>query len=64
MDRDAFKASVSGLRRSIETSRPQSPDSPVRVPGDGSQKRRKARLAEGFVTVDDRVYERLVVLAG
>jgi L-2-hydroxycarboxylate dehydrogenase (NAD+) len=63
MDRDAFRANVSGLRRSIQANRPQSADAPVRVPGDGSQKRRTARLAEGFVTVDDHVYERLVALA-
>jgi LDH2 family malate/lactate/ureidoglycolate dehydrogenase len=63
MDRDEFKANVSELRRFVETNRPQSAGSPVRVPGDGSLKRRKAHLAEGVVTVDDRVYERLVALA-
>ena len=63
MDRGEFKANVSELRRAIECNRP-SGDAPVRVPGDGSLKRRKARIAEGFVTVDDRVYERLVALAG
>ncbi|HEX2826197.1 MAG TPA: Ldh family oxidoreductase [Burkholderiales bacterium] len=63
MDRDEFTSRVSELRRSIQANRPQSSGSPVRVPGDGSLHRRKARLAEGFVTVDDRVYERLLAQA-
>lgn len=63
-DSATFKARVSELRRTVETARPITPGSKVRVPGDGSLSRRKARLAAGTVDVDERVYERLVALCG
>jgi hypothetical protein len=34
----------------------------VRVPGDGSLRRRKQALAAGVVKIDERVYERIVAL--
>lgn len=58
----AFKAQVAELRRVVETSRPLDPTNPVRVPGDGSQVRRKRALDAGMVTLDDKVYERILAL--
>ena len=56
------KARMSELRRSIASSRPMPGQSAVLVPGDGSQQRRKAALAAGLVTIDERVYERIAAL--
>ncbi len=59
-----YKAQVSALRRRIDESRPMTGAGRVRVPGDGSQARRRRALAAGTVTVDERVYRQLVELAG
>lgn len=56
-----FKARVSELRRTIAANRPMA-GAPVRVPGDGSLQRRKTALAAGMVTIDERVYHRILVL--
>ena len=57
-----FKARVSELRRTVYTNRPLSGTAQVRVPGDGSLKRRKQALAKGLVTIDERVYRQIVAL--
>jgi LDH2 family malate/lactate/ureidoglycolate dehydrogenase len=57
-----YKARVSELRRSIAASRPMEGQPAVRVPGDGSLRRRKQALAAGVVNVDERVYQRLIAL--
>lgn len=59
-----FRADASELRRTIQANRPLEGAGPVRVPGDGSLARRKASLARGTITVDDKVYARLQALAG
>ena len=56
------KARMSELRRSIAASRPLPGSAAVRVPGDGSQQRRKAALAAGMVSIDERVYKRIAEL--
>jgi len=56
------KARMSELRRSIAASHPMPGKPAVRVPGDGSQERRRQALAAGMVTIDERVYERIVEL--
>ena len=56
------RARVSELRRAIAGSRPMAGLSAVRVPGDGSQQRRKQSLAADVVTVDERVYQRILAL--
>ncbi len=63
MPRDQYKAQVSELRRAIAASRPMAGVSRVRVPGDGSLQLRKQRLAAGVVSVDERVYQRILALA-
>ena len=57
-----FASRVSELRRAVKANRPVSGASPVRAPGDGSLQRRKAALAEGVVTIDERVYRQIVAL--
>jgi LDH2 family malate/lactate/ureidoglycolate dehydrogenase len=59
-----YKARVSELRRTIEATRPMQDGAPVRVPGDGSLARRKRALAAGVVTIDERVYQRILALCG
>ena len=63
MPRDQYRAQVSELRRAIAASRPMAGVSRVRVPGDGSLQLRKQRLAAGMVSVDERVYQRILALA-
>ena len=63
MPRDQYRAQVSELRRAIAASRPMAGVSRVRVPGDGSLQLRKQRLAAGVVSVDERVYQRILALA-
>ena len=58
------KARVSELRRSIAANRPMPGKPAVRVPGDGSQQRRRQALAAGMVTIDERVYQRIQELCG
>jgi LDH2 family malate/lactate/ureidoglycolate dehydrogenase len=57
-----FKAQVSALRRAVLATRPLSSESAVRVPGDGSQARRKQALQSGVITLDDKVYARILEL--
>ena len=57
-----YKARVSELRRTIAANRPMAGTPNVRVPGDGSLQRRKQALAAGVVTVDERVYQRILAL--
>jgi LDH2 family malate/lactate/ureidoglycolate dehydrogenase len=56
------KARMSELRRSIAANRPIPGKPAVRVPGDHSQMRRRQALAAGMVSIDERVYERIVEL--
>jgi len=58
-----YKARVSELRRAIAGNRPMKGTVQVRVPGDGSLRRRKEALKAGIVTINERVYERIVALA-
>ena len=57
-----FKAQVSSLRRVINANRPLPGIERVRVPGDGSQGRRKEALRRGTIPLDDKVHERLLQL--
>ena len=63
LPRAEFEARVSELRRTVAGTRPVEGNPRVRVPGDGSLARRKARLAAGVVHIDVRVYRRLLALA-
>jgi LDH2 family malate/lactate/ureidoglycolate dehydrogenase len=57
-----FKARVSELRRAVAANRPIEGGTAVHVPGDGSLRRRKQALAAGVVTLDERVYRRILAL--
>jgi LDH2 family malate/lactate/ureidoglycolate dehydrogenase len=57
-----YKSRVSELRRAVAANRPMAGTTRVRVPGDGSLRRRKQALAAGVVTLDERVYERILAL--
>jgi LDH2 family malate/lactate/ureidoglycolate dehydrogenase len=57
-----YKTEMSALRRAIATGRPVPGTAKVRVPGDGSLQRRKAALAAGTVTIDERVYQKILAL--
>ncbi len=59
-----FPPRVSALRQVVESTRPLTAGSNVRVPGDRSQQLRRENLARGVVTLDEKVYARLRVLAG
>jgi LDH2 family malate/lactate/ureidoglycolate dehydrogenase len=59
-----FKARVSEFRQSVAASRPVAGAGPVRLPGDGSLVQRQRAIAAGFVSVDDKVYAKLLELAG
>jgi LDH2 family malate/lactate/ureidoglycolate dehydrogenase len=56
------RTGMSDLRRAIAAGRPQDGTAKVRVPGDGSLARRRQALAAGVVTVDERVYRRILAL--
>lgn len=58
----SFKARVSELRRTMSASRPMAGTGEVRVPGDGSLQRRKEALEHGTVSVDEKVYQRILAL--
>jgi LDH2 family malate/lactate/ureidoglycolate dehydrogenase len=62
LPRGQCKAHMSELRRSIAANRPMPGKPPVRVPGDRSQQRRRQALAAGVVTLDERVYQRILAL--
>ena len=57
-----FKAQVTELRRAVTATQPLSAENAVRVPGDGSQARRKQALQSGVITLDDKVYARILEL--
>jgi LDH2 family malate/lactate/ureidoglycolate dehydrogenase len=57
-----FKARVSELRRTLQSTRPMEGAARVRVPGDGSMQRRRERRAAGVVNIDERVHRRIVEL--
>ena len=57
-----FKRQVSAMRKTIEANPPLANVERVRVPGDGSQGRRKRALQSGTVTLDDKVYARILAL--
>jgi LDH2 family malate/lactate/ureidoglycolate dehydrogenase len=57
-----YKTEMSALRHAVATGRPTPGTAKVRVPGDGSLQRRKAALAAGKVTIDERVYRRILAL--
>lgn len=58
----SFRRAVSELRRTIASNRPLTADQPVRVPGDGSQQRRKRALERGTIRLDDKVHARICEL--
>jgi len=57
-----YRARVSELRRTIAANRPLAGTSKVRVPGDGSLQRRREGIAAGTISLDDRVYRRILAL--
>jgi LDH2 family malate/lactate/ureidoglycolate dehydrogenase len=57
-----FREQVSELRRTVISNQPLAPENPVRVPGDGSQSRRKRALQSGVINLDDKVYARILEL--
>jgi len=57
-----YRARVSELRRAIAANRPMEGKPEVRVPGDGSLRRRTQALAAGVVRLDERVYQRILAL--
>jgi L-2-hydroxycarboxylate dehydrogenase (NAD+) len=60
---DIFAERVAALREAVANSRPAEGFREVRMPGDGSQKARRANT-DAPVEVDSAVYERLMALAG
>jgi LDH2 family malate/lactate/ureidoglycolate dehydrogenase len=58
------RARMSELRRLIAANRPLPGQAAVRVPGDGSQQRRRQVLAGGTVSIDERVHKRIQELCG
>jgi LDH2 family malate/lactate/ureidoglycolate dehydrogenase len=63
MPSDQFPARVSAFRHVITSNRPQGDNSAVRVPGDRSQQLRRENMAKGVIPLDEKVYERLRMLA-
>jgi LDH2 family malate/lactate/ureidoglycolate dehydrogenase len=59
-----FKAEVSAMREAIRANRPLANVGQVRVPGDGSQQRRERARAADAIPLDDKVYARILELAG
>jgi LDH2 family malate/lactate/ureidoglycolate dehydrogenase len=59
---DEFKSKVAQLRDILHRSRPTPSGERVRVPGEGSQARRKRGLDRGTVMVDDKIYDALLAL--
>lgn len=57
-----YQARVSELRRQIERSRPRPGMGTVRVPGTSSLRKRKVNRSRGVISVDDRIYARIVAL--
>jgi len=50
------------MRKTIEANRPLAGAERVRVPGDGSQHRRRRALRSGVITLDDKIYARILEL--
>ena len=59
----AFKAQVSALRRVVEQMRPRPGHRAGRMPGDGSQRRRKENARSGLIHLDEKVHAQIVALA-
>jgi len=59
-----FKSRVTEFRQVLLANKPQANAGAVRVPGDGSQRRRRENLAKGVIPLDDKVHARLLALAG
>jgi ureidoglycolate dehydrogenase (NAD+) len=57
-----FEAQAAELRRVVTASRALAGSARVRMPGDGSQSRRRQSIGEGHIAVDDKVYARLIEL--
>ena len=57
---DAFTTQVSELRRSVTQMRPLPGRGPVRMPGDGSQGRRRHAGQAGVIHLDDKVHARIM----
>jgi LDH2 family malate/lactate/ureidoglycolate dehydrogenase len=58
----AFKKAVSAMRETIASNRPMKAGDPVRVPGDGSQRRRQHAIQRGTIPIDDKVHARICEL--
>jgi LDH2 family malate/lactate/ureidoglycolate dehydrogenase len=58
-----YQSRVTALRRTIAANRPIAGTDKVRVPGDGSLTKRKRALEAGVISLDDKVYARLLELA-
>ena len=56
----AFTMQVSELRRAVTQMRPLPGRGAVRMPGDGSQSRRRLAAQAGAIHLDDKVYARIV----
>lgn len=54
-----FRRDVSVMRTTIESNRPLAGATRVRVPGDGSQKRRKRSIESGRIPIDEKVLARI-----
>ena len=61
---DLDLAMKQALRQTIEANRPLPRGERVRVPGDGSQRRRAAARQRGTIPLDDKVYARIQELIG
>ena len=60
--RGAFKTQVSELRRAVTQMRPLPGRDAVRMPGDGSQGRRRSAAHTGMIHLDDKVHARILAL--
>jgi len=58
----AFESQVAALRQAVTQMRPLPGQRAVRMPGDGSQGRRKQAAQAGAIHLDDQVYERILGL--
>lgn len=56
---DSFRQSVSEVRQMIASNRPLTDGQSVRVPGDGSQQRRRHATQRGTIPLDDKVHARI-----
>jgi len=63
MPGEQFKSRVSEFRNAVHATRPADGVSQVRIPGEGSLRKRKHALAAGVIQVDDRVYSQILELS-